>query len=100
MIAKLGTDIAASWDSGPQCVGPCETLRVQARLAGFSGTLDIYQGESPTALMLTKTSGVLTTETDSDEYYDLRPSEWIRIVVTLSAGTVPEVLVSYSPEMS
>lgn len=96
MIASLGTNLTASFDTGAQCVGPCEWLRIQARLTGFSGQLDIYQGESPTALSLTKSSGALTTVTGSDEYYDLRPSEWVRVVGTRSAGTVNELLVSYS----
>lgn len=96
MIVKLGTNLVASYDSGPQCVAQVEALRVQARMTGFSGQLDIYQGESPTALMLTKSSGALVGETSADEYYDLRPSEWVRVLVTLSAGTVNELLLSYT----
>ena len=97
MIVKLGSGLTAAFDTGAQCVGPCDALRVQARLTGYSGEITIYQGESPTALMVTKTSGALTTTTGSSEYYDLRPSEWIRITGTLTAGAVNELLVAYTP---
>jgi hypothetical protein len=96
MIARLGTDLTAAFDTGAQCVGPCDALRVQARLTGYSGELTILQGESPTAMTPTKTSGALTATTGSAEYYDLRPSEWVQITGTLTAGTVNELLVAYT----
>lgn len=95
MVITLGTAIAASWDSGIQSVGDPSFLRVQVRGTGFSGSVDIYQGESPTATMVTKTSGALVGYTAASEYYDLRPSSLIRVVVTLSAGTINEVLLAW-----
>lgn len=95
MVVTLGTGIVATWSSGVQSVGDVSALRLQVRGTGFSGSISVLQGESPTALTETKNSGALTTVTGSGEYYDLRPSSLVKIDITLSAGTVNEVLLAW-----
>lgn len=96
MMVKLNkADLTASWDSGVQGVGDVANLRVQIRATGFDGSISILQGESQTALMETKNSGALSAYTGSTEYYDLRASGLIEVVITLSAGTVNEVLLAW-----
>lgn len=96
MVNKLNSAaITASWTSGVQSVGDQAFLRVQVRGTGFSGSVSIKQGESPTALMETKNSGALVGYSASTEYYDLRPSSLVLIDITLSAGQIDEVLLAW-----
>lgn len=87
--------ITASWSSGPQCVGDVQQLRFQARGTGFSGSISVKQGESATALMETKASGALAAYSAATEYYDLRPSTFVQVDITLSAGQMDEVLLAW-----
>ncbi|HRI07847.1 MAG TPA: hypothetical protein PKW35_08525 [Nannocystaceae bacterium] len=95
MVITVGTSISATAPFGPFCVDDVEFLRVQARGTGFSGQIDISQGESPTAKGLTKSSGALSSYTGSTEYYDLRPSSFVWIDVTVSAGQINELLLAW-----
>jgi len=46
--------------------------------------------------MVTKQSGALTGYTAATEYYDLRPSAYVKVDITLSAGVIDEVLLAWS----
>lgn len=96
MVLKLNTAaISANWSSGPVSVGDVAFLRVQVKGTGFSGSVSVKQGESAGGVTETFASGALTGYTGTSEYYDLRPSEFVQIDVTRSAGTVDEVLVAW-----
>lgn len=97
MIVRLATNAATAVDTGAQCIGQVEAVRVQLRLTGYSGDITVYQGESPTALTATKTTAGLVGVTGSADYYELKPSEWIKVVTAPSAGTVNELLLAYTP---
>ena len=95
MVIKLNTaDITANWSSGVQSVGDISALRVQIRGTGFEGGISVKQGESPTALMETK-SAALVGYTAATEYYDLRPSSLVQVDITRTAGTINEVLLAW-----
>ena len=96
MVVTLGTDITGNWTSGVQSVGGTNALRVQVRGTGFDGSIDISQGASKAAMMVTKQSGALTGYTAATEYYDLRPSAYVKVDITLSAGVIDEVLLAWS----
>lgn len=97
MIVVLAKSTASAVDTGPQCIGQVESVRVQVRLTGYSGDITVYQGESPTALTATKTTAGLASVTGSADYYELKPSEWIKVVTAPTGGTVEELLLAYTP---
>ena len=72
---------------------------VQACVTGFSGTIEVWSGETATALSL-KHTWTLTTTTGCGQHYSFDPTGVAQIKWTRTAGTLDSVTVRYFPEKS
>lgn len=47
MIVRLATNAATAVDTGAQCIGQVEAVRVRLRLTGYSGDINGLPGRKP-----------------------------------------------------